>query len=116
MLYIHGILCRSIDLEKDAYSCGDYIEVFDGLNSWSSRLVKYCNTPEDKQMQFESKANTMRIEFKSNSINNGKGFKAYYTSENIGNLLILIFIHCNYSRVYYKSLITTIIHIISSII
>ena len=102
VLFLHS----NIDLEKDLYSCGDFIEVFDGLNSWSTRLVKYCNTPDDGNMNFVSKANTMRIEFKSNGNINGKGFQAYYTSEDIGKLLdtnVAIKQHCVYSNVHYPN-------------
>lgn len=82
--YIYSIN-RIIDLEKTSYSCGDYIEVYDGFNTWSTRLVKYCKAPTDKPFHFSSKSNKMKIVFQSNAQNHGKGFFASYITEDKGN-------------------------------
>lgn len=73
-----------IDLEEMSYSCGDFIEVYDGFSTWSTRLVKYCQAPTDKPFHFSTKSNKMKIVFESNAYNQGKGFFASYVAEDKG--------------------------------
>lgn len=71
---------REFDVEGDSQDCpdnSDYAQVFNGLASWSPSIGRYCGSVIPASI--ESKANKLRIEFRSNSQYAGRGFDAVFT-------------------------------------
>nr|XP_008192422.1 PREDICTED: cubilin [Tribolium castaneum] len=72
-----------LDLESNTYpDCVyDFLEVRDGHNSNSTLIGTYC---ANKVPLIVSSYNYLWIKFQSDTNNNGKGFRANYTTTNIG--------------------------------
>lgn len=71
---------RDFDVEGDSQDCpddSDYAKVYNGLASWSPIIGRYCG--KETPSSITSKANVLRIEFRSNAQYAGRGFHAVYT-------------------------------------
>ena len=67
-------------MEGDSQGCpddSDYAKVYNGLASWSPIIGRYCG--KETPPSITSKANVLRIEFRSNAQYAGRGFDAVYT-------------------------------------
>ena len=69
--------CRDFDVEGDSEKCDDYVEIFDGLASWSPVKGRYCG--RENPPVIRSETNKLRLVFKSNSHYAGRGFDAVYS-------------------------------------
>ena len=67
-------------MEGDSQDCpddSDHAKVYNGLASWSPIIGRYCG--KETPSSITSKANVLRIEFRSNAQYAGRGFHAVYT-------------------------------------
>ena len=67
---------ESFNLQKTSGCAGDYVEVFDGMSSYSESLGKFCggSTPES----IHSSSTYMYIKFKTDDTGQFPGFKAKF--------------------------------------
>ena len=80
LFFFSFYLNRDFDVEGDSQDCpddSDYAKVYNGLASWSPIIGRYCG--KETPSSITSKANTLRIEFRSNAQYAGRGFHAVYT-------------------------------------
>ena len=57
-------------------TCSDYLDIYDGSNSQSSKIVKLCGAGTSNEIV--SSSNTMFLNFVSDAVDNEKGFKIEY--------------------------------------
>jgi hypothetical protein len=61
----------------------DYLEIFDGLQSNTSSLGKYCSVEPN---EIVSSSNTLVLVFMTDASVNGRGFKANYSFIDLSNI------------------------------
>ena len=62
------------------YCNDDYVEIFIGCGIGRHSIGKYCSENGYKPFDVYSRDNCLRLRFKSDSSNGGKGFQASYSS------------------------------------
>lgn len=60
--------------------CPDYVIIYDGITSWSTKLTTLCGGQEGWEKEIISSGNGMRVEFVSNGVGSAQGFMAKYTA------------------------------------
>ncbi|KAK2153296.1 hypothetical protein LSH36_301g01023 [Paralvinella palmiformis] len=66
---------------RDSANCADdYIEIRDGLNSWSPAIKRYCGSNLNAVTALTSSSRTISIMFKTDGKNSDRGFKLAYWS------------------------------------
>ena len=73
-------VCRKFDVPQTLSSCENFVLIYDGLNTWSDVLKKYCEPKEGDDKWLNSSANVLRVEFSCGKHGTGGGFSAEYES------------------------------------
>lgn len=69
---------RSFHLESSS-SCGyDYVEVYDGNETWSSKITRACGQRHQAPCEIYSSGRFLYVKFRSDGSVQYSGFSAYY--------------------------------------
>ena len=78
---------RDFDVEGDDETCHDYVEISDGLASWTPVKGRYCG--RDIPPVYRSDSNKLRVVFTTDSKYAGRGFQAVYSEFDLNKGLMV---------------------------